>query len=67
VYRCDDVANGYDVVNIMIVYGFAHLNECVGFECVCMFELMCLNEYLDVCRFCNSSCAGYSIFYNFLN
>jgi hypothetical protein len=40
VYGCDDVVNGCDVVNIVIVYEFACLNECVEFGCVCgcMFE-----------------------------
>jgi hypothetical protein len=38
VHGCDDVANGCDVVNIVIVYGFPCLNECVGSGCVCLFE-----------------------------
>jgi hypothetical protein len=71
VYGCD-FGNGCDVVNIVITYGFACLNECVGFGCVCgcIFGCVwdvCLNEYLNVCRFCNSSCVGYSVFYIFLN
>jgi hypothetical protein len=43
VYGCDDVVNGCDVVNIVIAYGFACLNECVGFGCVCgcIFGCVC--------------------------
>jgi hypothetical protein len=57
-YGCD-VVNGCDVMNIMILYGFACLNECVGFGCV----YGCTVHYVTLlCRFCNSSCAGYSVF-----
>jgi hypothetical protein len=61
-YECD-VVNGFDAMNIVILYGFACLNECVGFRCV--YE--CTIYYVNLlCMFCNSSCAGNSIFIFFL-
>jgi hypothetical protein len=57
-----DVVNRCDVMNIMILYGFACLNECVGFGCGCIVY------YVNLwCRFCNSSCVGYIIFYKKIN
>jgi hypothetical protein len=59
VYGCD-VVNGCDVINILILYGFACLNECVGFRCV----YGCIVYYENLLyKFCNSSCAGYTVFY----
>jgi hypothetical protein len=47
------------VMNIVILYGFACLNECVGFGCV--YE--CTIYYVNLLyKFCNSSCTGYTIF-----
>jgi hypothetical protein len=50
---------GFDVVNIVIIYGFACLNECVGFGCVYGYIVYYVNL---LCMFCNSSNAGYSVF-----
>jgi hypothetical protein len=50
---------GCYVENIVIVYGFACLNECFGFRCV----YGCTAYYVNLlCGFCNYSCVGYSIF-----
>jgi hypothetical protein len=57
-YGCD-VVNGCDVMNIVIVYGFACLNGYVGFGCV----YGCTIYYVNLlCKFCNSNCADYSVF-----
>jgi hypothetical protein len=56
-YGCD-VVSRFDVMNIVILYGFACLNECVGFGCV--YE--CTVYYVNLlCRFCNLSCASYFV------
>jgi hypothetical protein len=52
--------NGCDAMNIVILYGFACLNECVGFGCV----YGCTVYYMNLLYlFCNSSWAGYTVFY----
>jgi hypothetical protein len=57
-----DVVKRSDVMNIVILYRFAYLNECVRFGCV----YGCTIYYVNLmCRFYNSSCPGYTIFYNF--
>jgi hypothetical protein len=57
-----DVLYECDVMNIVIPYGFPCLNLCVGFGCI----YGCTVYYVNLlCRFCNSSCAGYTIFCNF--
>jgi hypothetical protein len=59
VYGCD-VVNKCDVMNIVILHGFVCLNERVRFECV----YGCTIYYVNLlCRFCNSSCDGYTVFY----
>jgi hypothetical protein len=46
-------------MNIVILYGFACLNECVGFGCV----YGCTIYYIKLlCRFYNFSYAGYTVF-----
>jgi hypothetical protein len=59
VYRCD-VVTQLDVINIVILCGFVCMNECVGFR----YVYGCIIYYMKLlCRFYNSSCVGYSIFY----
>jgi hypothetical protein len=49
-----DVVNGCDVMNIVILYEIACLNECVWFECIVYYVNL-------LCRFYNSNCDGYNV------